>query len=426
VTDERLFTRCAFRLIPLMLVLFLVNYLDRVNVAFAALTMNRDLNFSPAVYGFGAGVLFLGYFAFHVPANLILERVGARRWMFSILLVWGVLSAATALVQGPISFYVLRFLLGAAESGLYPGLIYYLTLWFPPEYRARYVANFLIGLPLAFVIGAPLSTLLLELDGLLGFRGWQWMFVLEGLPACVLAFVVLKMMPDSPAQAGWLSQAEKQFIAARLAAQEPPKHPRLLQALSDKRVIALGLIYLADQSAASGSRFWLPQIVQGMGFSNLLTGVIVALPFVVAMGAMFLWGRSSDLREERVWHVAIPLLLTALGFVIAMNTSSTVVALVALSVSMIGPLMFLGPFWGFGAAFLGGRAAAGAIAVVSALGSLGGFIGPNVVGVLREATASYAPGIIALAVALAVSAATVFALARGIKARGPALARQRA
>jgi MFS transporter, ACS family, tartrate transporter len=426
VTDEQIFTRCAWRLVPLMLVLFFVNYLDRVNVAFASLTMNRDLNFSPSVYGFGAGILFAGYFVFHVPANLILERIGARRWMFAILLVWGALSAATALVQGPLSFYVLRFLLGAAESGLYPGLIFYLTLWFPPEYRARHVSNFLIGLPLAFVIGAPLSTLLLELDGLLGLRGWQWMFVLEGLPACVLAFAVLKLLPDGPAHATWLAEGEKQFIATRLAAQNPPEHPKLWQALRDWRVIALGLIYLADQSAASGSRFWLPQIVQGMGFSNLVTGTIVALPFIAAMGVMFFWGRSSDVKGERVWHVGIPLLLTAVGFVVAMITSSTLVALLALSISMIGPLMFLGPFWGFNSAFLGDRAAAGAIAVVSALGSLGGFVGPNVVGLSLDWTGSYAPGMMVIAAALAAALAAVLALGRASKFAKPRLARQQA
>ena len=422
--DERIFTKCAWRLIPLMLALYFVNYLDRVNVAFASLTMVRDLNFSPSEYGFGAGILFVGYFAFHVPANLILERIGARRWMFLILLAWGTLSAATALVQGPISFFVLRFILGAAEAGLYPGLIFYLTLWFPPAYRARYVANFLIGLPLAFVIGSPLSGLLLELDGLGGLHGWQWMFILEGLPACALAFLVLRILPDGPAQAAWLSQDEKKFIATRLAAQDPTEHPQLWQALSDKRVIALGLIYLADQSAASGSRFWMPQIVQGMGFSNFVSSVIVALPFLLAMGVMFAWGKSSDVKGERVWHVAIPLLLTGAGFVIAMATSSNVVALLALSVSMIGPLMFLGPFWGLNSSFLGGRAAAGAIALVSALGSLGGFVGPNVVGVLKDATGSYVPGMLALALALAVSAAAVFMLGRAIRMRGSELARQ--
>src|SRR5262245_17400186 len=367
-----------------MLALYFVNYLDRVNVAFASLTMVRDLNFSPSQYGWGAGILFVGYFAFHIPANLILKWMGARRWLFLILLVWGALSAATALVQGPLSFYILRFVLGAAEAGLYPGLIFYLTLWFPPAYRARYAANFLIGLPLAFVIGSPLSGALLEMDGLGGLHGWQWMFILEGLPACALAFVVLKILPDGPAQATWLSQDEKQFIATRLAAQDPTEHPKLWQALTDKRVIALGLIYLADQSAASGSRFWMPQIVQSMGFSNLVTSVIVAMPFLLATGVMFAWGKSSDLKGERIWHVSIPLLLTGAGFVIASATSSNAVALFALSVSMIAPLMFLGPFWGLNSSFLGGRAAAGAIALVSAVGSLGGFVGPYIVGALFE------------------------------------------
>lgn len=424
--DERIFTKCAWRLVPLMLVLYFVNYLDRVNVAFAALTMNRDLNFSPAEYGFAAGILFAGYFAFHVPANLILERVGARRWLFTILLIWGALSAATALVQDPISFYILRFFLGAAESGLFPGLIYYLTLWFPPEYRARHGANFLVGLPLAFVIGAPLSTALLELDGLGGLHGWQWMFVLEGLPACLLAVVVLKMLPDGPGKASWLSDQERRFIATRLANEKPPEHAKLWRALIDARVVGLGFIFFADQAAASGSRFWLPQIVQGMGFSNLMTGVIVALPFVAAIGIMALWGRSSDMRGERVWHVAIPLLLTGGGFIIASVTSSNLVALLALGVSMIGPLMFLGPFWSFSSEFLGGRAAAGAIAFVSSLGSLGSFFGPSIVGVLREWTGQFETAMIMLALLLAVSVAIMLALGRAIKARGPELARQQA
>ncbi len=422
--DERIFNKCAWRLIPLMLALYFVNYLDRVNVAFASLTMVRDLNFSPSEYGFGAGILFVGYFAFHIPANLLLERLGARRWLFLILLVWGALSAGTALVQGPISFFILRFILGAAEAGLFPGLIFYLTLWFPPEYRARYGANFLSGLPLAFVIGSPLSGLLLQLDGLGGLHGWQWMFIIEGLPACLLAFVVLKMLPDGPAQAPWLSPGEKHYIETRLAAREPAEHPSLWNALTDKRVIAMGLIFFADQSAASGSRFWMPQIVQGMGFSNLITSLIVAAPFLVAIFVMFAWGKSSDVKGERVWHVAIPLLLTGAGFVVASMTSSNIVALLALSASMIGPLMFLGPFWGMNSAFLGGRTAAGAIAFVSSLGSLGGFVGPYVVGISTEATGNYIAGIMVLALALGIAAAMVFALGRSIRLQGAELARQ--
>jgi len=421
---EQLFAKCAWRLIPLMLLLYFVNYLDRVNVAFAALTMNRDLGLSPAAYGFGAGILFFGYFLFQIPANLMLERIGARRWIFWILLAWGALSAANALVRGPASLYVLRFVLGAAEAGLYPGLIFYLTLWFPPAYRARVAANFLIGLPLAFVIGSPLSGFILELNGVAGLRGWQWLFVLEGLPACLLAFAVLKMLPDSPAHAAWLSESEKKTIAASLAAEQPTEHLQLWRALVDKRVLALGLVYLADQSAASGSRFWMPQILQDIGYSNIATSFIVALPFVVAMGAMFFWGRSSDFKGERVWHVALPLLLTALSFLVVTFGQFDVLVVLALCLSMIWPLMFLGPFWGLNSSFLGGRAAAGAIALVSALGSLGGLVGPSVVGVLKQASGSYGPGMTALALGLILSALVVVSMGRAIKSR-PALLPQK-
>jgi ACS family tartrate transporter-like MFS transporter len=415
--QDRVFAKCAWRLIPLMLFLYFLNYLDRVNVAFAALTMNRDLGFSPAVYGFGAGIFFIGYFLFQIPANIILERIGARRWIFWILIVWGALSAANALIRDPISLYVLRFFLGTAEAGLYPGIVFYLMLWFPAAYRARAAANFLVGLPLAFVIGSPLSSYLLQLDGIAGLYGWQWMFVIEGVPAALLAFVVLKMLPDSPAHATWLSEEEKQTIASRLASDNPPEHKDLWGALCDWRVIALGLIYLADQSAASGSRFWLPQLLQGMGYSNVNVGFIVAAPFVVAMGAMSLWGRSSDLKDERIWHVALPLMLTALGLIVANAGGPHALILGALALTMICPLLFLGPFWGFNSSFLGGKGAAGAIAMVSALGSLGGFVGPNVIGVLKEATGSYTPGMIALALALIFSAAVVVGMGRAIKPR---------
>jgi ACS family tartrate transporter-like MFS transporter len=333
--ENRVFAKCAWRLIPLMLLLYFLNYLDRVNVAFAALTMNRDLGFSPAVYGFGAGIFFIGYFLFQIPANVILERIGARRWIFWILIVWGVLSAANALIRDPISLYLLRFFLGAAEAGLYPGIVFYLTLWFPASYRARAAANFLVGLPLAFVIGSPLSSYLLQLDGTAGLYGWQWMFVAEGVPATLLAFVVLKMLPDSPAHAAWLNDEEKRTIAARLASDNPPEHKDLWRALSDRRVIALGLVYLADQSAASGSRFWLPQLLQGMGYSNVTVGFIVAAPFVAGMGIMSLWGRSSDLKDERIWHVALPLLLTATGLIVANVTHSGALLLGALALTMI-------------------------------------------------------------------------------------------
>jgi ACS family tartrate transporter-like MFS transporter len=396
-----------------MALLFLVNFLDRVNVGFAALTMNRDLGFTPSVYGFGAGVLFIGYFLFQLPSNMILAHLGARRWIFCIVLAWGALSMANALVRDAASFYALRFLLGLAESGYYPGMIFYLTLWFPKAYRARFSANFLIGLPLAFVVGAPLSSLILELDGFAGLQGWEWLFLLEGLPAFALAFAVPTMLPDGPEKAAFLSPEEKRVIAARLAEEAPKIEQGPLAALGDPRVLTLALIYLADQSAAFGARLWLPQIVQGLGISNFTTGFVVAVPFAIAIFAMAAWGHSSDTRNERVWHVIVPLLLAALGLAVAAIAETGWLVLLAMSLAVIAAPMFLGPFWGLNSAFLSGTAAAGGIAIISAVGSLGGFFGPTVIGIMKEESGSYAPGMWALAVALVLSSLAVFVLGRG-------------
>ena len=415
--QDRVFTKCAWRLVPLMLLLYFVSYLDRVNIAFAALTMNKDLGFSPAVYGLGAGIFFIGYFLFQIPANLMLERFGPRRWIFFILILWGALSAGNALIRDPLTLYALRFLLGCAEAGLYPGIVYYLTLWFPASYRARVTANFHVGLPLAFVIGSPLSSYLLELNGLGGLHGWQWMFVLEGLPAIVLAFVVLKVFADSPAQASWLSEAERATIARHLATGDAPQHKVLWRALLDPRVIVLGLIFFADQCAASGSRFWLPQMLQGMGFSNIEVGYAVALPFVIGIGAMSWWGHSGDKRDERVWHIALPLLISALGLLVASVSQSPILILAALVVLMIGPLLFLAALWGFSSVFLAGRGSAGSIAMVSSLGSLGGFVGPNVIGTLKTATGAYGPGMSVIALMLIASVAAVLIMGRASMVR---------
>ena len=422
MSEQQVFSKCAWRLVPLILLLYFVSYLDRVNVAFAALTMNKDLGFSPAVYGLGAGIFFIGYFLFQIPANLILQRLGPRRWLFLILVLWGAVSAGNALIHDPMTLYALRFILGCAEAGLYPGVVYYLTLWFPASYRARVTANFHTGLPLAFVIGAPLSTYLLQLDGVWDLRGWQWMFVLEGLPAVVLGFVVLRVFADTPAQANWLSDDERATITRHLAPGNEPEHQVLWRALLDPRVIALGLIFFADQCAASGSRFWLPQILQGMGFSNIEVGYAAALPFVIGVGAMSWWGHSSDMRRERVWHLALPLLLTASGLLIASLSQSSTLVLTALTVVMIGPLLFLAALWGFSSAFFGGRNAAGSIAMISALGSLGGFVGPNVIGTLKSATGTYGPGMSVIAVMLIASAAAVLIMGRAITVQKEKLA----
>jgi len=410
--DNPVFAKCAWRLMPFVGLIYLVSFIDRVNVAFAALTMNRDLGFTPIVYGFGAGVFFIGFFLFQVPTTVILERVGAKRTVFCIMAAWGLISAAHVFVQDPASFYVLRFFLGIAEAGIFPGLIFYLTLWFPKAYRARLIAALQTAPPLAFIIGGPLSGIILGMDGLAGLEGWQWLFLLEGLPAFFLSFAVLKLLPDNPSRASWLTAAEKRTIAARLSSEDTAEHRDLFRALIDARVLGLGLVMLGILFAAYGIDLWLPQIVQAMGFSNFETGFVVAAPHVVSMALMIFWSYSSDVRGERIWHVAIPALLAAAGFAVAGITASYALALLALTFALIGIRACYGPFFSLPAAFLGGQAAAGGIAMIYAIGSLGGFLGPTVFGVVKQQTGSYAPAMAALAVGLALAAALVLAMGR--------------
>jgi ACS family tartrate transporter-like MFS transporter len=416
VNEDRVFAKCAWRLIPFMVVLYVVNFLDRVNVGFAALTMNKDLGFSPAVYGVGAGLFFAGYALCQVPANLILKRVGARRWIFLILAVWGVLSISNAAIRGPASFYTLRFLLGVAEAGFFPGMIFYLTLWFPRSYRARFTATFMTAVPLANIIGAPVSSLILEMNGARELAGWQWLFLLEGLPACVLAFAVLKLLPDGPGDAAWLSPPERQAIAARLAAEDTTTHHSFFRALRDPRVLALCPVGLGLSFGNYGVGLWLPQIVQSMGYANLATGFIVAMPSLAGMVAMVLWGLSSDRHGERVKHVAAAALLAAVSLGLASLSGSNVAVLAALTFATIGIYSALPTFYSVPSMFLSGTAAAGGIALVNTFGTgVGGFLGPIVVGVLRQATGGYAAGMQALAFGLTVSATILLILGQARK-----------
>ncbi len=414
---DLVFAKCALRLIPFMILLYVLNFLDRVNVGFAALTMNRDLHFTPEMFGFGAGILFVSYAFFQLPANMILNRLGARRWMFCILAVWGLLSAGCAFVTDATGFYVLRFLLGAAEAGFFPGMIYYLTLWFPQSYRARYVAVFMTAQPVSFIVGAPLSTLVLGLDGTGGLHGWQWLFLIEGLPASALAFAVLRLLPDGPAQATWLDEDEKATIVARLAAEDTSERQTLGPALLDPRVWALGLVAFGQNCAAYGVQLWFPQIVQAMGFSIPATGFIVALPFWAVMLAMVFCGLSSDLRAERVRHVAIPFLVAACGFAVASLAPSNVVVLAALMVVVVSIDTGMGVFWTLPSTFLSAGAAAGGIALIRTISALGGFAGPYVVGVLRQASGDYSSAMAGLAAVLVLSASLVLALSRVMAVR---------
>jgi MFS transporter, ACS family, tartrate transporter len=390
------------RLLPFLLLLYVVAWLDRVNIGFAALQMNRDLNLSPAVYGFGAGVFFIGYALFEVPSNLILARVGARLWIARIMLTWGVLSIAMMFVQGPTSFYVVRFLLGVAEAGFLPGVIYYLGNWYPAAERARAMAWFMLAIPLSTVVGGPVAGLILELNGWLGMTGWQWLFLVEGVPAVLLGFVVLAYLSDAPEQAPWLSPAERRWLAERVGGEQRAAHSRhgvgLSKALVHPTVWRLGLILFCCQSGSYGLTLWIPQIVKGLsGLGNLEVSMISALPYVAASIGMVLIGASSDRSGERLKHVAIPSALAAVGFIASAYFTSPVPGMLALTVAAVGDLSTRGPFWALPTRFLTGSAAAGGIALINTLASLGGFFGPYAVGLAREITGGFAGGLAVLA-----------------------------
>ena len=417
MTDHAIFAKCVRRLIPFMMLLYIVNYVDRVNVGFAALTMNRDLGFSAGVYGFGAGAFFLGYSLFQIPANLILEKLGARMWIFCILLAWGGISASNALVSTPASFYSVRVLLGIAEAGFFPGMIVYLTYWFPHAYRARLVGIFMAAIPVANIIGGPLSSLLLQLDGMAQLHGWQWLFLLEGAPACLLAFAVLAFLPNRPRDAVFLSAEEKTAIALRLAAEDSSQHRDFWPALQDPRVWALGVVYLGYSAGAYGVQLWLPQIVQGMGFSTLTTGFVIAIPYIATMIAMIVWGRSSDRSGERIWHVAYPAFVAFGGLAIASISGSDLVTFVALGFVLIGCYALQGPFWALPPVLLSGTAAAGGIALINTIGTgFGGFMGPAIIGAIKDATGGYAVGMAVLAIGPMLTGTIVLVLGRAMRA----------
>ena len=410
--ENKVFVKAAWRLIPFMVLLYVVNFLDRVNVGFAALTMNRELGISDKLFGLAGGIFFIGYFFFEVPSNVVMEKVGARLWIFRIMLTWGLVSMATALVTGIQSLVVLRFLLGVAEAGFFPGVIFYLGSWFPAAVRARFVALFLASVPLASVIGAPLSGLILGMDGRLGLHGWQWMFVLEGLPSCLLAFAVLAFLPDGPRDAAWLSDEEKGLIAARMAAEPAHEHQAFLPMLRDARVWLLAVPDFCIVLALYGLGLWLPQMVRALGYSNFGTGLVVAALYAASIAVSILWSLSSDRHGERIRHIAVAACLGAAGMIAAAFTAGTLVSVVALMVAAAGIYASVSVFWALPSTFLGRTAAAGGIALINSLANLGGFCGPYLMGWLKSATGSYAAGIGLLGVSLILAAISILAVGR--------------
>jgi ACS family tartrate transporter-like MFS transporter len=397
--ERRVLAKIAWRLIPFLCVCFMAAFLDRVNVGFAKEQMAADLGLSNAVYGLGAGIFFIGYFLFEVPSNLILARVGARIWIARIMIVWGLISASMIFARGAASFYALRFLLGAAEAGFFPGIIFYMTHWFPAAYRSRTVALFMTAAVFSSVVGSPLSGILLDLDGAWGLRGYKWLFLVEALPSIVLGVAVLLRLPASPREAAWLGKGELEWLEARLAAERQSaetKHATTLrQALTDPRVLLLCAIYFGEVIGGYGLDFFLPTLMkQAFPLAGAkVLGLLIAIPSLFAAFVMVAHGRSSDRRSERRFHFAAAVFWAAAGLVLASLPVPRTVALAALALAVSGRWSAVAPFWGLSTTFLSGTAAAGAIAFINSVGNLGGFAGPYLMGWLKDATGGYETGL---------------------------------
>ncbi|MGO9061225.1 MAG: MFS transporter [Candidatus Binataceae bacterium] len=412
LTGPATLAKVGRKLLPFAFLLYIVNYLDRINVGFAALQMNRELGLSDAAFGLGAGLFFIGYFLFEIPSNLILHRVGARAWIARIMISWGVVAIAMAAVRGVASFYLLRFLLGIAEAGFFPGIILYLTLWFPAREQARALALFMTASPLAGVIGGPVSGTLLVMHGIAGLSGWQWLFVLEGLPAVILGVAVLRYLPNGPEDARWLNADQKRWLADTLGRErENSRENGLAATLTSGQVWLFSALYFAIVTGLYGVTMWLPQIVKDFGtLNNFEVGLIAAVPFLVAAVAMVIIGRSSDRRGERKYHVAASAFTGALGLALSAVAPKPLIALAALSMSAAGIWGAMGPFWSMPSAFLGGAGAAAGIALINSVGNLGGFVGPYLVGLVRQTSHSFSGGLAAMALMLAVAGCLALAL----------------
>ncbi len=413
---EPLYRTIARRLVPFLMLLYLVAYLDRVNIGFAALTMNRDLHIDPRLYGLAAGMFFLGYFFFEVPSNLMLLRTGARRWIMIIMVAWGLVSIATAFATGPVSYIVLRFLLGAAEAGFYPGIILYLTFWLPPSVRSGVMAMFIAANPLSSIIGAPISARILLLDRFLGLKGWQWLFLIEGLPAILLGCVVLFLLPDGPHHAHWLTDGQRAELERDLSVtttvHSGKRHSLFDAFTAQPRVYGWSLAYFLLMLGNYVLNFWIPSVLASHGVGLKTLGWLTALPYLAGVIAMILWSRRSDHRRERRMHLTAGYATAAAGFLIAGLATNTAVATVGFTIAAIGILSALPIFWGAATVEIAGPMVAAHIAVINSIGNLGGFFGPVLIGSLRQSTHGYFAGLAAIALCLLAGALCAAALCR--------------
>lgn len=450
--ESRVARKLQARILPFVILLYFVSFLDRVNVGFAALSMNAAIGLTPAMLGFGGGIFFVGYIAVQVPSNLAMMRVGARAWIARVVVAWGIVSAASAFVTGPYSFYAMRFLLGVTEAGFFPGTLLYLSLWFPARQRAAAIAAFMAAAPLSTAVGSPISGALMEMPKWLGLANWQWLFILEGLPAVALGFLTLKVLTDKPEQAPWLDAEERAWLIETLAAERAPERvtarvtDRVMDRVSarvparvtdrvtagsratstaaawatlrDPRVLALAVIYSGTSAGLYAVGLWSPLIIREFGYSALTIGWINAIPSVVAAAGMILWARNSDRLLERTWHVAIPCLLGSAGLIWAGHAQAALPIVLALTIVSFGSNAPKGPLWALPGMFLSGASAAAGIAWINSMGNIGGLIGPWLIGYIKGRWGTFSGGLYAVAAMMALSTVLMLALSRQIEQRG--------
>ena len=395
--EKRTLRKITWRIVPFIMILYLIAYIDRVNIGFAAITMKEDLGFTASILGFGAGIFFLGYFLFEVPSNIILHKVGARIWIARVMVTWGIIAGGMAFVESSTSFYVMRFLLGVAEAGFFPGIILYLSYWFPARNRAGVIALFMAAAPIATAIGSPISAALLEMHGIMGLAGWQWMFLIEAIPAVILGVVVFFYMTDRPEKAAWLKADEREWLVKTMQAEDANKGGQqqhsILRGLANPRVLALALIYFGTSAGLYTLGIWAPQIIKELGVSSMTVGLLNAIPPIISVVAMILWSRHSDKTNERTWHVALACLTAAVGLAIAASTGSMFGLIAALTIVNVGISCSKPPLWSMPTMFLSGAAAATGIATINSIGNLGGFAGPAMIGWVKDQTGSFAGGL---------------------------------
>jgi MFS transporter, ACS family, tartrate transporter len=414
--QERVLKKTAWRLVPLLTLAYVVNYLDRTNIGFAALTMNKDIGLSATQFGFGAGILFASYTVFEIPSNLALYRFGARRWIARIMITWGIVSGATALVVGPYSYYVARFALGLAEAGFFAGVTYYLAAWFPTQYRTRMLAWFLLAIPVSSLIGGPISGVILQMHGFWGIKGWQWLFIIEGAPAVLLGLIVLVVLSDRPESAPWLTEEEKVALNTMLA-QENRERPKsgFWPALLDVRVIMLALVQFGFTLGSYGVGIFLPQIIKTSGVSDLTVGLLTAIPYFFASVGMIWWAWRVDRTGKKISNLAIACALATAGLAASVSSGQLIVALSTLTVALVGITSARAIFWPIPTRFLTAVGAATGLAFINSIGTAGGFAGPSLMGWLKDATGSFTGGLLAMAGILLVTTLLAWALKLVIK-----------